>query len=265
MINTISFPGIGIGPLKIKETLDIFGFSIHWYGIIIAIGIIVAFLYGCKICEEHQVTKDNITDVLLFGLPSSIVFARMYYVIFNFDEYKNNLWDIFKIWEGGIAIYGAVIGACLSTYIYCKVKKINFLSVFDVGAFGLLIGQIFGRWGNFVNAEAYGAPTTLPWGMQIAEISQNIAFHPTFLYESLWNIGVLIFLMLRRKKRSFEGEMFLSYIIFYGVGRFWIEGLRMDSLYLGSIRVSQLVAVACVIFGCAIYIIIKNKRKRATE
>ena len=231
----------------------------------LAIGIIVAFIYGCKICEEHQVTKDNITDVLLFGLPSSIVFARMYYVIFNFGEYKNNLWDIFKIWEGGIAIYGAVIGACLSTYIYCKVKKINFLSVFDVGAFGLLIGQIFGRWGNFVNAEAYGAPTLLPWGMQIAEISQNITFHPTFLYESLWNIGVLIFLMLRRKKRSFEGEMFLSYIILYGVGRFWIEGLRMDSLYLGSIRVSQLVAVACVIFGCTLYIIVKNKRKRVTE
>ena len=137
--------------------------------------------------------------------------------------------------------------------------------MFDVGAFGLLIGQIFGRWGNFVNAEAFGAPTTLPWGMQIAEISKNITFHPTFLYESLWNLGVFILLVLRRKKRTFDGEMFLSYIILYGLGRFWIEGLRTDSLYLGNIRISQLVAAACVIAGSVIYMILKRKNKRVAE
>lgn len=264
MINTIYFPGLEIGPLKIKETIEIFGFSIHWYGIIIAIGIAIAFFYGMKICEEHGVSKDNITDVLLYGLPVSIVCARIYYVVFNWEEYDNFL-DVFKIWNGGIAIYGAVVGACLSTYIYCKTKKINFLKVFDVGAFGLLIGQIFGRWGNFVNAEAFGAPTTLPWGMQIAEISKNIAFHPTFLYESLWNLGVFILLVLRRKKRTFDGEMFLSYIILYGLGRFWIEGLRTDSLYLGNIRISQLVAAVCVIAGSVIYMILKRKNKRVAE
>lgn len=265
MINTISFPYLGIGPLKIKETIDFFGFSVHWYGVIIAIGIAAAFFYGIKICEEHDITKDNITDVLLYGLPSSIVFARIYYVVFNWQEYKNSIFDVFKIWNGGIAIYGAVIGACLSTYVYCRVKKINFLKVFDVGAFGLLIGQIFGRWGNFVNAEAFGSPTTLPWGMQIAEISQNIMFHPTFLYESLWNLGVFVLLVIRRKKRLFDGEMFLSYVVLYGLGRFWIEGLRTDSLYLGNFRISQLLAAACVVEGTIIYIILKNKSKRATE
>ncbi len=264
MINTISFPGLGIGPLRIKETLDFLGLSIHWYGIIIAIGIAVAFFYGMKICEGHGVSKDNITDVLLYGLPSSIVCARIYYVVFNWEEYDNFL-DVFKIWNGGIAIYGAVIGACLSTYIYCRCKKINFLKVFDVGAFGLLIGQIFGRWGNFVNAEAFGSPTLLLWGMQISEISENIAFHPTFLYESLWNLCVLVLLISRRKKRSFDGEMFLSYIILYGLGRFWIEGLRTDSLYLGNIRISQLVAIGCVIIGSVIYIVLKKKNKRVTE
>ena len=264
MINTISFPGLGIGPLKISETISIFGFSIHWYGIIIAAGIILAFAYGMKICEEHNLTKDNITDILLYGLPSSIICARLYYVIFQWEDYNENLLDIFKIWNGGIAIYGAVIGACLSTFIYCRVKKINVMKAFDVGAFGLLIGQICGRWGNFINAEAFGSPTTLPWGMQIAELSQNSLFHPTFLYESLWNLGVLIILVSRRKKRSFDGEMFLGYVTLYGLGRLWIEGLRTDSLYLGPFRISQLVALICIITG-TILILIKFKNKKSAE
>ncbi len=261
MVNTISFPKLGIGPFKIHETLDVFGFSIHWYGLIIAIGILIAFLFALKICNEYDLTKDNITDVLIYGLPSSIICARIYYVIFEWETYRNNFWEVFKIWEGGIAIYGAVIGACLSTYIYCKVKKINIWKTFDIGALGLLIGQIFGRWGNFVNGEAFGAPTSSLLGMNIAEIGENIAFHPTFLYESLWNACVFLILVLRRKKRTFDGEIFLSYIILYGLGRFWIEGLRMDSLYLGNIRISQLVALLCVIVGTVIYIVVKRKKK----
>ncbi len=262
MINTISFPKISEHIFKIPETLSIFGLDVHLYGIIIGTGIIVAVLFGLKICSEHGLTKDNIYDILLYGLPSAIVCARIYYVAFEFDNYRNNLWDVFKIWKGGIAIYGAIIGACLSTYIYCRVKKIPVSRAFDVGAFGLLIGQIFGRWGNFVNAEAFGAETTLPWGMQIAEISTEIAFHPTFLYESLWNLAVFIILCLRRKKRAFDGEMFLSYITLYGLGRFWIEGLRTDSLYLGPVRISQIVALLCVITGTTLIIILRHKRKK---
>lgn len=265
MINTISFPGLGIGPFRIAETISFFGFSVHWYGIIIATGIVLAVLYGMKICHEHGLTKDNITDILLYGLPSAIICARIYYVIFEWGEYRDNLWDVFKIWKGGIAIYGAVIGACISTYIYCKSKKLNVMSAFDVGAFGLLIGQICGRWGNFVNAEAFGSATSLPWGMQIAEISSNMTFHPTFLYESLWNAGVLLTLILKRKKRSFDGELFLLYVTLYGLGRLWIEGLRTDSLYLGPVRISQLVALLCVLTGSALIIIFKHKNKKAVE
>ncbi len=265
MVNTISFPNLGIGPFKISETISFFGFNVHLYGIIIAIGIVLAFSFGLKICAEHGLTKDNVTDILLFGLPSAIVCARIYYVIFEWSDYKDNILDIFKIWNGGIAIYGAVIGACISTFIYCKIKKISVLSAFDVGAFGLLIGQICGRWGNFVNAEAFGSATNLPWGMNIAEISSELLFHPTFLYESLWNLGVFIILILRRKKRTFDGEMFLNYVTLYGLGRFWIEGLRTDSLYLGSVRISQLLALICVITGITLIIIFKNKRKKAVE
>ncbi len=265
MINTISFPGLGIGPLKIAETVSIFGFDIHWYGVIIAIGIILAYAFGMKISKEHGLTRDNISDILIFGLPSALICARIYYVIFEWSDYRDNLLDIFKIWNGGIAIYGAVIGACISTFIYCKNKKINVMKAFDVGAFGLLIGQICGRWGNFVNAEAFGAVTTLPWGMQIDEISKTLMFHPTFLYESLWNLCVFIILTFRRKKRTFDGEMFLSYVTLYGLGRFWIEGLRTDSLYLGPVRISQLIAAICVIVGTALIIVLKRKGKMRVD
>lgn len=248
MVNIISFPKLNIGPFSISETISVFGLKIHFYGLIIGIGIVVAYIFAMKTCKKHNLTQDNITDILLYGLPSAVVCARLYYVVFEFDQFET-IWDVFKIWNGGIAIYGAIIGAVISTYIYSKIKKINPLCAFDIGALGLLIGQIFGRWGNFVNAEAYGAPTTLPWGMQIAKISTEITFHPTFFYEFLWNTVVFIILLLRRDRRKFDGEIFFGYITLYGLGRFWIEGLRMDSLYLGSFRVSQLVAIACVIVG----------------
>lgn len=261
MTNIISFPGLNIGPFTICESFSLFGLNIHLYGLIIGIGILCAYLYAIKTCKKHTLTQDNITDILLYGLPSAIICARLYYVLFELDQFKN-FWDIFKIWNGGIAIYGAIIGAVISTYVYCRVKKINVFSAFDIGAIGLLIGQIFGRWGNFVNAEAFGAPTELIWGMQIENISSEISFHPTFLYESLWNLGVLTILLIRRDRRAFEGELFFLYITLYGLGRFWIEGLRMDSLYLGSIRISQLVAALCVIVGAVVIVYKRNKIKK---
>lgn len=257
MVNTISFPGLCIGPFTIHESFEIFGLDIHWYGIIIVVGILVAYLFCSHIAKDYNLTKENLIDILLYGLPTAIICARIYYVIFEWDNYKENLIDVLKIWEGGIAIYGAIIGACLSTYIYCKRKKINLSSAFDIGAFGLLIGQIFGRWGNFVNAEAFGAVTTLPWRMEL--VDYGIVVHPTFLYESLWNIGVFLILLLRRKKTTFSGEIFLGYVVLYGLGRFWIEGLRTDSLFLGAFRVSQLVAVASMVSGLILYIINKKK------
>jgi len=260
VVNAIAFPGLRLGPFMVRESFQLFGLTIHWYGVIIAAGILVAYLYCTHIAKDYGISKDNLLDILIFGLPSSVICARLYYVIFEWNSYKDNLMDIFKIWEGGIAIYGAVIGACLSTYIYCRVKKISVLKAFDIGAFGLLIGQIFGRWGNFVNAEAYGAITDLPWRMELLDL--GIAVHPTFLYESLWNMGVFLIMVLRRKKMSFSGEAFLSYITLYGLGRFWIEGLRTDSLFLGPFRISQIVAIVCVIFG--IVLIIVNKRKQKT-
>ncbi len=264
MTNTISFPRLNIGPFNINESISVFGFNMHFYGLIIGLGIIVAYTFAMKTCKKHSLTQDNITDILLYGLPSSIVCARLYYVIFELDQFKN-FWDIFKIWNGGIAIYGAVIGAVISTYVYCKTKRINVYNAFDIGALGLLIGQIFGRWGNFVNAEAFGIPTTLPWGMMISNISDNICFHPTFLYESLWNTGVFLILLKRRDMRAFDGEIFFGYITLYGLGRFWIEGLRTDSLYWGPVRISQLIALLCVVVGIALIIWKRNKIKKATR
>ncbi len=261
MVNTIGFPGLSIGPFKICETINLFGISIHLYGVIIALGILAAYFFCSRIAKEYNLTTDNLLDLIIFGLPSAIICARTYYVIFEWESYKDNLIDIFKIWNGGIAIYGAIIGACISSIIYCKVKKINLLNVLDIGAFGLLLGQMIGRWGNFVNAEAYGIVTDLPWRMELLDL--GICVHPTFLYESLWNFGVFLILLLRRKKMAFSGEIFVSYITLYGLGRFWIEGLRTDSLYLGMFRVSQIVALLCVLTGLSIIILKRIKLRKA--
>ena len=197
-------------------------------------------------------------------MPSAIVCARLYYVIFSWADYKDAPWNIVKIWEGGLAIYGGVIGACLSTVIYCRVKKISFKKMFDVGAFGLLIGQILGRWGNFVNAEAYGSPTqTALFRMQLAD--KGVTVHPTFLYESVWNVLVFILLNVYEPYQKFEGEMFLLYVTGYGLGRFWIEGMREDSLWLGPVRISQLVAAVCVLVGITLIIIGRKRSRQQVE
>ena len=257
MINTIAFPGLGIGAFKVSEVINIFGLNIHWYGIIIAMGVLLGYLLASYDAKRRDLSQDTLTDILLYGLPSAVICARIYYVIFNFDNYKDDLLSVFKIWEGGIAIYGAIIGACISTFVYCKVKGINIKKAFDVGAFGLIVGQIIGRWGNFVNAEAYGEKTNLPWRMELVDL--GISVHPTFLYESLWNSLVLIAMLLYRKKQKFDGENFLLYITLYGLGRVWIEGLRTDSLLIGNVRVSQILAGLCVIIGGGLILYFRRK------
>lgn len=274
----IEFPRLGI-----KLNIDRVAFSIgdkpvYWYGIIIAAGLLLGIFAAVNLAKRKNISSDTIYDIALWGIPSAVVCARLYYVIFEFDRYRYNIADIFKIWNGGIAIYGAVIGAVISTYIYCRVKKLDFFRIADICSVGLVIGQIVGRWGNFVNQEAFGGNTDLPWGMTGSEIARKLEsmmhsgmavtpdmpVHPTFLYESLWNLlvlGVLIFIFFKAHK--FSGQIFLSYITLYGLGRFWIEGLRTDSLYIGAMRVSQLVALGCVAVGL-VMIFAKLKKKDVT-
>lgn len=260
----IEFPHLGMKLFIDRVAFYIGAKPIYWYGIIIACGLVIAAAAAVRLGKRNGVSSDTILDIVLLGIPSGIICARLYYVIFSFDDYRDNLIDIFKIWNGGIAIYGAVIGAVASTLIYCKAKKINPLPVMDDCSVGLVIGQMIGRWGNFFNQEAFGGNTNLPWGMTGSEIAEklrdmsaqglpvdpSLPVHPTFLYESLWNLAVLgILLWIFCKKRKFDGQIFWSYIVFYGLGRAWIEGLRTDSLYLGPVRISQIVAAACVALG----------------
>lgn len=261
MINKLAFPGLNIGPFEISESFSLFGLTIHYYGVIMALGIVLAYLLCTKIGKDYEITSDTLLDVILYGLPSAIICARLYYVAFQWEQYKDNLLDIFKIWEGGIAVYGSVIGAVISTCIYCKIKKIKTTKILDIGAIGLLIGQIVGRWGNFVNAEAYGSETNILWRMELCDLGKCV--HPTFLYESLWNLGVLLLILFFFKKRQkFSGEIFLLYITGYGLGRLWIEGLRTDSLMIGPLRISQLVALLCALCGFVLLVYFRRKAKR---
>lgn len=234
---------------------------IYWYGIIIALGLLSGYLISSAIAERNDLTKDNILDIILCGAPAAIVFARLYYVAFSFSDYKDNLWEIFAIWNGGIAIYGAIIGAALAAYIYAKVKKISWKNVFDASIIGVILGQAIGRWGNFFNKEAYGSETTLPWKMGLYEKGELIFVHPTFLYESLWNFIGLFVLLYINKHQKFKGQTFYSYLVWYGIGRFFIEGLRTDSLYLGAFRVSQVLALVTAIIGIILIIINVRKEK----
>ncbi|MBE7022215.1 MAG: prolipoprotein diacylglyceryl transferase [Ruminococcaceae bacterium] len=260
MTNTIAFPGLGIGPFTLSRGFTFFGLTIHWYGILIALGIVLAYLYGKKKAKERDISSESLLDIILLGLPSAIIGARLYYVIFSWADYRDDFLSVFKIWEGGLAIYGGIIGAFISTLVYCRVKKLPLAKILDVCAFGLLIGQILGRWGNFVNAEAYGSLTeTALLRMQL--VDRGITVHPTFLYESLWNLMVFFLLHVYEKRRLFDGEIFLAYLSAYGTGRFFIEGMRQDSLWLGPVRISQCVAALCVVLG-VIFIIRGRRRAR---
>lgn len=238
---------------------------VYWYGIIIAAALISGYLTASYIAKKDGIEKDNILDILLFGTPAAIICARLYYVIFSFADYKDNPSKIFAIWEGGIAIYGAVIGAVIAAYIYCRAKKLDWKKAFDVCIIGVILGQAIGRWGNFVNKEAFGSVTSLPWKMGLYENGELIFVHPTFLYESLWNlIGVFVLLFINKNKK-FNGQTFYSYLAWYGIGRFFIEGLRTDSLYLGIFRVSQVLAFVTAIIGIIMIILSLKKLKKKEQ
>ena len=251
MINEITFPGLGLKFEVSRVAFRLFGLSVYWYGILIALGLILAIVYGVREANRTGLSQDDLLNMILIAVPAAIVCARLYYVVFSWDMYKDNLLSVFDVRSGGLAIYGGVIGACIVIFCYCRAKRIHMGLVLDVLAVGLLIGQAVGRWGNFVNGEAFGGPTGLPWAMSIKQDGAVVAqgVHPTFFYESLWNGVVIILLLLYKRIRRFRGELFCGYLTWYGLGRMWIEGLRADSLYIGNLRVSQLLAVLTVFLG----------------
>lgn len=247
-MNHVAFPGLGIDFEINRVAFEVFSKPVYWYAIIIAAGFLLAATYTIHRTKEFDIKEDNFLDALIWAVPVAIIFARLYYVAFNFEPYRNDPIKILYIWEGGIAVYGSIIGAIIAVAIYCKVKKLSLLNMLDLGSLGLLIGQAIGRWGNFVNGEAYGSVTKLPWRMEIFDVEtmSRIAVHPTFLYESLWNVAGFILLHFRSKHRKFKGEIFWLYVAWYGFGRGFIEGMRTDSLYFmgTNLRISQFLGFA---------------------
>jgi len=242
---SISFPFLGNWSICPSNTVTLFGHTFYWYGIIIACGFLLALAYAYRRCErDFGLRQDDLTDILLFTVPLAIVGARLYYVVF-YGHYETFA-DVINIRQGGLAIYGGIIAAALTVLAVCRFKRISPLAALDVAAFGFLIGQSVGRWGNFMNREAYGYETDIFCRMGLTLNGETIYVHPTFLYESLWNaLGFLaLHIFSKTRPRRFDGEYFLLYIGWYGLGRLWIEGLRTDSLYIGgtSIRVSQAIA-----------------------
>ena len=263
-MGAISFPNLGIVINPSRVAFSVFGKDIYWYGIIIAAGFILAVIYGMRRAPSFGLTEDNILDMLFAAVPTAVICARLYYCVFYWELYADNPISMLYIWEGGMAIYGGVIGAFLAVVVFCKIKKLPIGPLVDVGGLGLLIGQMIGRWGNFINREAHGAITDsfLKMGLENSA-GEVIYYHPTFLYESVWNLIGFIFLHFFSKKRKCDGEVFAAYVAWYGLGRVWIEGLRTDSLYLfgTGIRVSQLVAGISVILGTAWILYVRFVKK----
>lgn len=263
MMTHVEFKNLGIDLLLNRRAVefDALGGGIYYYALIICTGFLLAWLYISR--EEKKYTKsEDLLNMVLIALPVAIVSARLYYVLFSFNDYKDDLSDIFKIWNGGLAIYGGVIGAVLAVIIYCRVKKLSILHYLDLLAMGLLIGQSVGRWGNFVNGEAHGALVSESFLLGMT-VNGEGPYHPTFLYESVLNaLGFLIILLLA-KKFKFEGFRAACYLIWYGLVRFMIEGLRTDSLYLPGteIRVSQALSGVMFVSGIIIMVILIRKEK----
>lgn len=282
----VFFDGLGVSFNIPSVAFTIGGYEVHWYGIIIAFGFALAVLYGGRTAYKWKMSLDGMTDVLIWGTLFGIVCARLYYVVFEWDYFSQNPGEIIAIWHGGIAIYGGIIGALIGGYIGAKIGKIDFANLLDVGALGLLIGQGIGRWGNFFNQEAFGTNTETAlfrmWSTKIRdelaanqydllqkgmEVDPNMPVHPTFLHESVWCIALFLILhFFIKKRRKFKGEIFLLYGIGYGLERMVVEGLRTDSLYIGSttIRVSQLLSAVVVVVFTIWLIVFFRKLKKGT-
>ena len=265
MVN-ISFPGIGIDAFTVNKTAFTIpigeGISVRWYGLIITMGIILAMLYATYRAKQEGIVFDDLLDISIFTIIFAIIGARLYYVLFSLDDY-NSLLDVIAIWNGGLAIYGAIIAGAITLFIVCKRKKINVCKALDMAAPAVMIGQILGRWGNFFNGEAHGTElfegdflSFMRMGLSYGEGRPIVHYyHPTFLYESLWNLVGFLIINALYKKKKFDGQIVLMYVTWYGFGRMFIEGLRTDSLMLGAFRISQIVAFACFAAGLVLLII----------
>lgn len=242
------------------------GFEIRWYGIIIAIGITTALLLASFNCKRRNYNYDKLIDTFLVAFPFAIIGARAYYVIFQFSDYKDNLINVFNIRQGGLAIHGGVIFALVSAYIYAKRKKLDFFEMADIAAPSMILGQAIGRWGNFFNGEAHGGPVTYEFIRKFPEFIQKgmyidgVYYHPTFLYESTWNLLVCLILIYLLNKKLKKGTIIFTYIGLYSLGRFFIEGMRTDSLMFGVIRIAQLVSLAGVLLCIGFYIFAYRKK-----
>ena len=289
-MNTLIFPGLGLEFKLDRVAFEIAGIEIYWYGVIIGIGFVLAVLYGCYRAAGFGVDQDKLLDMLFVAVPAAIIGARAYYVIFNLSLFttkgKTDWGKVIDIRDGGLAIYGGIIAAVLAAAVYCKLRKQPFWSYADCAAYGFLIGQMVGRWGNFMNIEAYGGVTGLPWRMCSVKIASELlsegqitsevysqitegtlGVHPTFFYESVWNlIGFVLLIILFRKGRKFDGQVFLSYVIWYGAGRTAIESLRTDSLYLfgTGLRISQVVGILSVLGAAVLYAVFLKLKKTVT-
>ena len=274
----IEFPKLGIRIPIDREAFKIFGLPVYWYGIIISAGFFLAVVLGMRNSEKAGIKQDDIIDLVLFAAPVGIIGARLYYVIFNWSEFNGDFMKIISIRTGGLALYGGLIGAVLVAVIFSRVRKINTPNYLDFCIPYFVLAQAIGRWGNFTNQEAFGGNTNLPWGMTGNEIKEylqqlsnlnfgvdpNVPVHPTFLYESLWNFGMFLLLIWFSKRKKLNGEVFCLYMMGYGAGRFWIEGLRLDSLEMGNLRISQFLSIVFIIVFALIFVTrrIKDKRKR---
>lgn len=265
MTHVVEFPKLGLTFTVNEVAFSIGDFSVRWYGIIIAVGFLLALIYASRIVKKMNIDMNRLFDAVIVGLIGSVICARLYYVVFYpGDKYWKNPVEILKIHEGGLAIYGAVIGALVFGGITAKMRKLRVPAVLDIASLGFLIGQCIGRWGNFVNQEAFGTATDLPWAMYSDNTEKVVggAAHPCFLYESLLClIGFVLLHFFTLKLRRYDGQTFLLYIVWYGASRFFIEGIRTDSLMLNfvNLRVSQVLAAACVVVGGVLLFVFRHK------
>jgi len=235
----------------------VFGVEIMWYGVLISLGVLLGVFFALKECRRIGFKEDNLLDFLLMAIPAAIVGARIYYVIFSWDYYSQNISEIINIRNGGLAIHGALIAGIIVSVLFCKRRKINPLLLLDILMPSVALGQSIGRWGNFINQEAHGGPTDLPWGIVVD--GQKV--HPTFLYESIITLCIFIFLTwFRKNKKTTDGQVLALYLILYSAGRFFIEGLRTDSLMFFGMRIAQLVSLGSAIAGIAIWMLLKRKK-----
>lgn len=261
-MNAITFPGLNLEFNISKVAFKIFGVEIYWYAVLIVIAMVLALIMYKKRDGLYEIKFNNIMDLALYIIPISIICARLYYIIFNLEYYLQNPKEILNLRSGGIAIYGAIIGGAITCWVFCKIRKINILDLLDYVVPGLVLGQAIGRWGNFINVEAYGGETTSILRMGIIENSKYIEVHPTFFYESIACLVIFIILLLLKNKRKFKGEIVYTYLILYSLQRFFVEVLRTDSLMIGSIKVSQILSVIIFVGSVIIYIMKKYKLRK---